>query len=503
MLAKLGTTTKEINSTFQPTEFLTHELDIQIKDGCSILSPVILLRDEVYDPSWNYMYLSKWGRYYFLHDAVITNGIWSVQCAVDVLASWRTGILDSTAYVRRSASDYTEHIEDSCWSHTDDPIISKTTINCGFDDTGTFILYTASDAAGDKLAVPSLSAYVMGPGKLSSICNYMFSSDFFESALADVSDGTTKGISKTFFNPFQYVVKCMWVPFTPPVDRESTINFGWWESTERASILGSHIYTHTFNFTVGSHSNWTDRHSAWANYTLYVPGFGQQTISPDFAGMTLTAEIIVDLTTGQGGLFIKNSAGAILQSATGQIGCDIQLSSLYEDIVSDFGNKGSALINGVKAGIGAISAMGGTGKFGEGLKNLGGKITSALAIGLTGYDESNAESFNAIDLSVNAGELASAAVSGAQGALQPTLSTIGANGTRAIIETEYQAVFTSTKYARYQDIHSRLGGVCNKVRSLTGLEGYTEVVNPHVNVGATSEEITMINNFLSGGFYIE
>lgn len=107
------------------------------------------------------------------------------------------------------------------------------------------------------------------------------------------------------------------------------------------------------------------------------------------------------------------------------------------------------------------------------------------------------------DITSNVSEVASSAVQGAQASLQPTCSTIGANGTRSIIEENPKAIYTYTKYNRYEDIHERLGGVCNRVLTLSSLSGYTEVVNPKIDAPCTSGETTMLNAFMSGGFYIE
>ena len=126
MKVRVGTVSKEINSTYQPT--LTTEIDVQIKDGCSFLSPVLIFNENVWSESYNYCYIPKWGRYYFLHDAVIQGPRWFVTCAVDVLATWRSQILASSAYVARSASDYTLDLPDPTWSHASLPTVTETNI---------------------------------------------------------------------------------------------------------------------------------------------------------------------------------------------------------------------------------------------------------------------------------------------------------------------------------------------------------------------------------------
>ena len=101
------------------------------------------------------------------------------------------------------------------------------------------------------------------------------------------------------------------------------------------------------------------------------------------------------------------------------------------------------------------------------------------------------------------GDVVSDTVHGVQSALQPKCSTLGANGNKATL-TEFNHVLISVhRYNRLSDDKETLGRMCCKTMPLKDLTGYTEIVNPHINCSATASEISMINAFLSGGFYIE
>lgn len=483
MLIYFGTLQKEINSTIQPDidTFVTR--DCQLKENVSLLNPMIKLHDNDYDTSWNYAYIPKWDRYYFLHDAVMTTGlIWEVELAIDVLASWKSAITETSAYVSRSASHYDNKLPDSTWSHTTDNTITTSEIDVGLDAGGCFLLFTASnDNNSSAIGVPALSVYALTGFQLKSVCNYLFTSDFFNTATEGL-DEASKVLSKQFFNPFQYIVKCMWLPLPVSAVSSNTtkINFGWWTYSDGPDVglVGLHYITKTFSINTGTYSTWIDRDPAWTHQTIYVPGFGQMDISSDHIGRTLSGKIIIDLATGSAGLFITASDGQLVASATGSLGADIQLSSLYEDIIGDLGSKPLSTITAKATAVGGAIAN----TF-SGIKDM---FTGKTDLSLS-----------------NVGSLAKDAVVGVQAALQPTMSTIGANGTRAINEVQNKAILTTTKYARYTDITERLGGMCNKIYTLSALSGYTEVVNPHVRCNATSSEITMINAFLSGGFYLE
>ena len=499
MEIRVGTFAKEVNSTKSidvssgTTPGFTN-IEVQLKDDCSFLSPVIILDNDTYDPAWNYCYIYIWHRFYFLHDAVFQTGeMVEVQLAIDVLATWKSYILQASAYVARSASNYSNLLPDSTWSHTSDVYYNTQIIDIGLSTNGMYLLSVcADDQSSNPTSIPAFAVYELNALQLKALTKYMFSSAFYADATSGITDVSTAALAKTFFNPFQYVTKCMWVPFTPEPVTESntkTISFGWWQGALgiTGALIEAHTWNTTFTFTLDTYDDWTDRDPAWTRNLLYIPGFGQIEISSAFQGQILTGEITVDLATGEAGLFIWSRQGTnneLIQTATGKLGADVQLSSVYEDLIQDMG--GNLAGTAVRAVSGAVSGAA------TGLKGLWQGVKDIF----TGNGTLK-------DLASNVQETASSAVQGAQAALQPTCSTIGANGTRSIIEDYPNAIYTCTKYKRYEDIHSKLGGVCNKILTLSSLSGYTEVVNPKVDIPCTTGETTMINAFLSGGFYLE
>lgn len=86
---------KRQNSTKVPASAGT-SFNITLKQPTSLNSPVFVLNNG----SFNYNYCSFNGAYYFVSDVVsLRNDIWEVHCTKDVLATYRTQILASTAYV--------------------------------------------------------------------------------------------------------------------------------------------------------------------------------------------------------------------------------------------------------------------------------------------------------------------------------------------------------------------------------------------------------------------
>ena len=98
---------KRENSTKRPDSTVT-----QITHNAVLKMPTSLLRPEITfdfglkgNPSYyNYAYISDLGnRYYFIRDWTVGDGhLWTAHLEVDVLASWKNSIGNSTQYVTRS-----------------------------------------------------------------------------------------------------------------------------------------------------------------------------------------------------------------------------------------------------------------------------------------------------------------------------------------------------------------------------------------------------------------
>ena len=491
MEIRVGKFLKEINSTKQinvsgPTTPGFQNIEVQIKAPCSILSPVIIISNDVYDPEWNYCYIYIWKRFYFMHDAVIQPGQrWEVQLGVDVLATWKEYILASTAYVSRSASNWSRFIPDPTWSHTSN--IGQTTqeIDIGLDlqIQGCYLLFLAGAAPAGVGAIPSQSVFVLDAIEIYRLVDYMFSNNFYDAITQGLTDPDLGQMGKLTFNPFQYVTKCLWLPFNPnDLPATSThIRFGWWNSNLTGGLLTHFEKQLTFSFTLGTYSSWKDRAGDWTKNELYGPGFPSMSLPVDVQGQTLTGKINVDFATGEATLFIF-SGDHLIQTNSGQLGCEVQLSSLYKDYVQSVSSIGGLVSTGIKVAWTGLTGLSST---------IGNAITGIL------------QGDSLKDIISNAGGKAENMVNGVQGALSPSMSTMGTNGNRSTIYRQPKAVLTTSTYGLLSDNHERLGGMCCQTLPISGLSGYTEVVNPKVDAPCSSGESTMINAFLSGGFYIE
>lgn len=87
-----------------------------LKDDTSVLDPVIIIQtsDNIY--TFNYMYISDFGRYYFINDIVsLNNNRWMIKAHVDVLETYNDAILSNTAVIKRQSTLYNTYLNDPEW----------------------------------------------------------------------------------------------------------------------------------------------------------------------------------------------------------------------------------------------------------------------------------------------------------------------------------------------------------------------------------------------------
>ena len=112
---------KRENSTKRPTGDGT-ALSCILRRGSSAMTPTM---EFDFGPdgnplNYNYMYIPSFNRYYFIEDWVYIPGMWEAHLVLDVLASHKTEIGATSAYIERSASAYNGDIIDGLYPATTD-----------------------------------------------------------------------------------------------------------------------------------------------------------------------------------------------------------------------------------------------------------------------------------------------------------------------------------------------------------------------------------------------
>ena len=91
---------------------LVAEYQGSLKEDCSILKPSVILQIDSF-PTFNYVYIPSFNRYYFVVGITsIKNGLWQIDCAVDVLESYGSDIKSNTALLERQQNIYNQYLPD-------------------------------------------------------------------------------------------------------------------------------------------------------------------------------------------------------------------------------------------------------------------------------------------------------------------------------------------------------------------------------------------------------
>ena len=100
---------KRKNSTLQPTALQGVELSCELKQPTSYKDPVFTFFVEA-GFEWNYLQWDSW--YYFITDVVsVRNNIFEVHCKLDVLATYKTEIGQTSAFVLYDTTANTEIVD--------------------------------------------------------------------------------------------------------------------------------------------------------------------------------------------------------------------------------------------------------------------------------------------------------------------------------------------------------------------------------------------------------
>lgn len=88
-------------------------LNITMKDNCSVIDPLIRIQTSTDLSTYNYMYIPALSRYYFIKNIeTVNNNIWDIKAHVDVLETYKTGILANEAVIKRQQGLYNLYLDD-------------------------------------------------------------------------------------------------------------------------------------------------------------------------------------------------------------------------------------------------------------------------------------------------------------------------------------------------------------------------------------------------------
>lgn len=357
---------KKINSTKQPTLGVGDiGLSVELKNVTNLFTPSLTITDSTFmsggaitNPmKFTYCYIPDFSRYYFVRSWSWILGRWECSLEVDVLASFKTGIGDTTAFVLRSASDYDADIVDTKYptksdcqsSSTTQSSIWHTNLNSNTISDGFYVLGIVNNDSG---AMGAVSYYACSCVVLRSFMSQLYASPSW----MNITDASiSNDLQKMLINPIQYIISCMYFPLSLQITGVnwttiSTIPVGWWSITLTGGAVFYKLtsaklqHDSSLTLTIPTHPSATGAYkwlmnSPYSVYQLEFFPFGvfQIDAAKLYGYDSIHCEIKTDLITGCATLYVKrrksgsNFNGA-LYTVTTQLGIPISMAQMSVDL---------------------------------------------------------------------------------------------------------------------------------------------------------------------------
>ena len=476
---------KRKNSTKRPLITDGTQYSCSLKDGCGVMNPVIEIYYSGDNPtSYNYAYIEKFQRYYFVSDWQYERGVWTAYLRVDVLATYRQQIRAQEYYCLRSSRNENANLLDTYYPPSG-PV--ATNWNYGPQlftsygpSTGSFIIGFFSAPAGtiNANSFGSISYFYATRENLVTIIRYLMSDAFINSYLVDGTNITNQ-IAKDFIDPMQWIASVMYFPFDArgegilpsmkprlgPFDMTNDSNF---PSLVRIDTFLKSIGGSTYKVTRPANT-YSDlaymQKSPYCEYTFVMDPFGAIDLPADLIGSIseLYYEVAVDLITGLGilslGTAVSRMDVGIYQA---QVGVTVPLSQITQDIVG----AASSAAGGIAGAVGNL---------------LKGDVLGAVSSVATG-------------------------LSGAVGDMSPKNQTKGAAGSLLayLAGTKQPKLFCKSRGTVLRDTDHKGTPYCGLIRPMSqATPTFYMMSDGNVDYACYDEEKTEIENYLTGGFYYE
>lgn len=459
---------KEPNSTAQPSESSGLSVQGQLREPSSIESPIIAFQNV--EPIYNYAYIPKWNRYYFINNWTCELPLWSASMAVDVLASFKTDIGNSTQYVLRSASQFNGNVIDSMYP----------TIADAGAVTQTSWQAPPWNVAGDGAYVVGIRGgitrfYIFTPGGLESFFGFLFSDEYADEYLAGWAEKFPE--IKVMLDPMQYISSITWYPFLP-LGTAGAIKVGWGtvDTLGGAPVADNGIISGTpLSFAIQRHPQSATRGKylnlpPYTRYKLFYPPWGMVQLD----GVSLinsdavNCDIVTDLKTGGATLNIKTDSGTLLSRMEAQLGVPCE----FTQVVSKGYGSGNLMQD-------LLGIAGGASPLAHGAAN---RKTGSAAVGA------------AVDL---AGGVMTAIGNAAEARI-PSTNSVGSSGGANSLTGEAGLIAEFLTVAD-EDVEHHGRPLCKRVR-ISSLSGFTLCSNADISITGTYNEAQQIREFMDRGF---
>ena len=479
--------TKRENSTKVPSEATIlsgWRADCVLLDDTSIMNPTFkIFRDDSDNIiNFNYCYVPKFNRYYFITDLRSYQNFWYVTCECDVLATYKTPIGSSSHYVLRSASDYDGYIVDNIYpAKANQHEIKYIATNPLAWSSHSYVLGIIGYAPNSNKQVGSLTYYHMNEAALNAFITFLMQDVELWSDIATAE--YDPAVQEALLNPMQYIVSCKAYPVAPPSSLAvNKIYFGYYEygiSTGTINVLGvSDTISETTTFSsIPFHPDYATRGrylngSPYCDYVLRCGPWGDIPLDPaillDRSGEGLTISIKYDMIQGLGRLAVYPTSypNMILYNGATTVGVDINLSQVLRnplDYASAANNTGLAVAAG------AFNLASG---------NTGGFISAVSGL-YQGIDTATRLKF-------------------------PSVQTKGTTGSfLSFVDSDYAFYLIFKYYDVVEENNTELCRPLCQLKQINTLSGFILCQGADCQISGTQEEAIKVNQYMNTGFFYE
>lgn len=493
---------KRENSTKQLT--FTDSHSCTFKNGCSLLNPVLLLEINTSTfPTYTAFQIEN--RYYLVTDITsVRNNLFEISGKIDVLATYKTQIQASTQYVSYSSHKTSIWLPDTRIPVQKNATVASaaSTMNFLFTDGGFYVLSVIGKGSSDtgcELWATDITNirklmdrvndwsddliddiyngdYPWSGG--SSAVTYDFTT--VESALESFGkmNALTGLAGNAYTSAPSCIRSCIWVPFFIgdfKTGNMEHIYLGQFETDAIAQHCKSTPVTNSATVSIPwQFSDW--RRSVCESVYLYLPLVGMVSIPSD--------EII------------NESQITCQWSATATDGCVAYRVMSGGQCIGTFGANCSV---NYPLGISQQASAG------EIVQSFASGVSKVVSNGLTAK-------LSPTDIGTTRGEFGAitSAISGAYDVINTALtnhnSCVGGIGGGAGVGLSLDLICFTVAHPTViapDLMQATMGLPTMSPMSLSTLTGYCQCANAHLDVAATETEMSIIDNYLNSGFFIE
>lgn len=482
---------KRENSTKTPlVADATRTVTGYLREPCSIMNPVFKIErfpSDASPQSYTYAYIGEFARWYFVKDWSWADGVWQCSLEVDVLASFKTDIGNSQAYIERCAHEFDGAITDKWYPATTNFATERVSLSSSWNGVapsgGCYVLGIICNANRASSQIGgAVTYYVMTPAQLGSLMGYLLGTDFLDdngfTSIMTTSQQLTQDTAKALVNPMQYIASCMWLPVPASVisdGHDHPIVLGYYDMDSNVAVgqdLSAVVFTMNVTGQIPVHPQAATRgkylnYAPYTRLTLNVPPFGSIPLDTSFCeiGSYLHCTVWCDPITGKATMRIElypDSAhvgtGALVREVSTMMGVPIQLAQMTPDFINAIGSALSLATTMDSAWRGDI----GDGTFAN-------------------------KSYSAIGSAIDS--------------LMPQVESQGVSG--SFLATVMPPQLTAQFFVVTDEDNTEFGRPLCAIRTINTIPGFIKCRDAHVDFSCYKDEKTRILDYMINGFFWE